>query len=282
MDLIKKYWWVIILILLLPMLANLIVLLPAFLPVAGEAKDWLNFFAVFFSGLLAASVSFFILYKTIQTNNKENNKNRDLQIKAIEYQIETQWVNTLKNAIRDVYQAFNILWLDEIYLLFKDTNDSNNFATSKIVIEKIKQICDRVNLASDEFRLTIIGKNDAEECKFISEFEELRSIYCDLIGDISALSQICFHNGTDDMLKSQFIQAIEDHKSKCTQTSNDSHRLWVIAEKHSMKLKSQKAAIVKDLIDAYSPVFIYEWCKNVLQYEYNKTSNILNGTKQDK
>lgn len=49
-----------------------------------------------------------------------------------------------------------------------------------------------------------------------------------------------------------------------------------------MKLKSKKADIVKDLIDAYHPAFMYEWCKNVLQYETNKANSILNGTKQDK
>lgn len=84
------------------------------------------------------------------------------------------------------------------------------------------------------------------------------------------------------MLKTQFQAAVDEHKSKSTQTKDDYHRLWFIADKYSMKLKSKKAYIVKDLIEAYNPIYIYEWCKNVLKYESDKANMILNDTEQDK
>jgi hypothetical protein len=276
-SLIKKYWWAILIVLALPIIANYIVLCPSIAPIAGESKDWLNFLAVYFSGLIAAFVSFSILYKTIETNNIENSKNRNLQVRTIEYQTEIQWINNLKSAIQEVYNAFNILWLDEIYLIFKNTDDYNNADSAKIVKEKIKQLCNKVNLATDNFRLTIVGRTDSEEVQFSTDFDELRSKFCNVVSDISALSEVCFHNGTDDSLKSQFEKAISDHKDKCTSTEDDSERLWAIANNHEMKLKSHKAQIVKDLIDAYHPIFMYDWCKNVLQYETEKANKILNG-----
>ncbi|WP_290090721.1 hypothetical protein, partial [Duncaniella muris] len=108
-------------------------------------------------------------------NNKENFANRQLQIRTIAYQTQIQWVNTLKTSIQQIYRAFNVLWLDEIYIVFKETYDQNNSENYKIVIAKIKEVCDRVNGATDNFRLTFIRDNDSEEQKFIEEFEILRN-----------------------------------------------------------------------------------------------------------
>ena len=270
---------------IIPIMVSIIIgstINPTAIQLNGTTSGWHNFWAVYLGALIGAFVPFIILYKTINNNNKENFANRQLQIRTIAYQTQIQWVNTLKTSIQQIYRAFNVLWLDEIYIVFKETYDQNNSENYKIVIAKIKEVCDRVNGATDNFRLTFIRDNDSEEQKFIEEFEILRETYCNLVGDISALSQICFHNGTDDMLKTQFQAAVDEHKSKSTQTKDDSHRLWFIADKYSMKLKSKKAYIVKDLIEAYNPIYIYEWCKNVLKYESDKANMILNDTEQDK
>ncbi len=276
---------VIVAFLIIPMSVNLLIgstFNPTPFKLNGTTSDWHSFWSVYLGALIGATVPFIILYKTIKNNKAENNENRKLQLNTIAYQTQMQWINTLKNAIQQITEAFSILWLDEIYLICKETNDSNSYNNYHLILEKLKQISDRVNRATDNLRLTIIGKNDNTEVELANRFELLRERFCDLISDLSALTLISFHNGTDDYLMDQFEKALDEHKSKCTTIEEDSHRLWSIAAKHQNLLKKNRTVIVEDLIKCYHSKFIYDWCKQFIEYETNKAVIILNGTEQDK
>lgn len=288
-NFLKKYWYWVLLILLAPIAINFILLIPVFLPIAGDDKTWLAFWGSYSSALITSMITLFVLYRQLmqnqkeneenrKTNKEENEKNRQLQINAIEYQTQIQWINNLKAIVREVYNAFNVIWLNEIYLIFESTNDANNYTNSELVKDKIKQLYNKLNVTTDNFRLTVIGRDDPEEKKYWTEFDSLRSIYYNLLDDIRVLSSICFYNGTDEMLMPQFNRTINEYKDKCTLINDNSHRIWEIAEKYSMKLKTEKSQIVKDLIEAYEPILMYEWCRDVLNYEYEKSKKIINGT----
>lgn len=267
-----------------PLLVNTIIgtTPPHNLTLNGNTEGWHNFWSVYLGALIGATVPFIILYKTLNNNKTENEANRKLQLNAIAYQTQMQWINTLKNAIQEITDAFSILWLDEIYLIYKDTNDSNSYQNYHRILSKLKEICNKVNHASDNFRLTIVGKNDVEEVTFANRFEVLRERFCDLISDLNALTLISFHNGTDDYLRSHFEKELAEHKSKFTSVEDDSHRLWAIAAEHNNLLKGDRTLIVEELVKSYRSKFIYDWCNQFIEYETKKATNILNGTKQDK
>lgn len=276
---------IIVVFIVIPICVNLIIgssFNPTPFELCGTTSDWHNFWSVYLGALIGATVPFIILYKTLHNNKVQNEENRKLQLNSIAYQTQMQWVNTLKNAIQEITDAFNNLWLDEIYLLYRETNDSNSYQNYHLILGKLKEICNRVNRASDNIRLTIVGKKDDEEIDLANRFEELRERYCDLISDLSALTLISFHNGTDDYLMTHFEKELNEHKSKCTSVEDDSHRLWSIAAKHKNLLKKKRTVIVEELIKSYHSKFIYDWCYQFIEYETNKAENILNGTEQDK
>lgn len=106
--------------------------------------------------------------------------------------------------------------------------------------------------------------------------------YRDLISDLLVLSSVCFHSGTDDMLRSHFNKVLDEYKGNLTSINDTSNRIWNVAEKYSNELKRKRAAIAYDLINNIQSYSLYNACELFLKYEINKANEILNGTEQDK
>lgn len=69
----KAYWWAILIILAVPILLNFIVLIPAFLPIAGSGVDWLMFWGTYISAI-ASFAMVFITWRTLQQNKEQLNE----------------------------------------------------------------------------------------------------------------------------------------------------------------------------------------------------------------
>ena len=268
-SLLCKYRWVIILIFLLPIIANFIVLFPAFSPIAGESKDWLNFFAVYFSGIITAFVSFWILYTTIQSNTKENQKNRDIQTNVIKYQTKIAWINQLRSAI--VYAQENLSSaLQNKYIKLKEKNeDSFNQLTSELF--------ENANSVKRQFVNILYGCGIYED-DFITFVDSFCKRYICYLLDLEFLFSIDY-SITQEQLKNR----VDDYKKISHSLLRSNRRIWFIIEEHAYGTKCQDFSYyVNEISKRYEFQDFEKRCLELLKYELENAKKILNGTEQDK
>lgn len=139
-EIIKEYWWIILIIIGAPIAINFIAIIPAFTPLAGGIQDWVAFWGGYLSAIISAMVAFLILIiqrkdnqrerlqdnfenqiqqfknrsenrrensRNREENRIENSKNRQLQINAIKYQQQRQWLDNLSKAMIDNIMMYN-------------------------------------------------------------------------------------------------------------------------------------------------------------------------------
>lgn len=139
-EIIKEYWWIILIIIGAPIAINFIAIIPAFTPLAGGIQDWVAFWGGYLSAIISAMVAFLILIiqrkdnqrerlqdnfenqiqqfknrsenrrensRNREENRIENSKNRQLQINAIKYQQQRQWLDSLSKAMIDNIMMYN-------------------------------------------------------------------------------------------------------------------------------------------------------------------------------
>lgn len=102
-----KNWHLILIslgILILPLVINFVILLPKFFPVVGDGTNWLSFWAGYTGSIVTAGIAMFVLWKQLKQNHEENEDNRQLQLNLLEYQQQTQWINSMREAcIKNIY-----------------------------------------------------------------------------------------------------------------------------------------------------------------------------------
>lgn len=71
MDYIRKYWWYFVIgFIIVPIILNVILLIPAFTPIVGDNTVWLSFFGSLI-GALASFVMIFFTAKTLEQNKQQ-------------------------------------------------------------------------------------------------------------------------------------------------------------------------------------------------------------------
>lgn len=71
----NDYWiWIgcILIIIVIPFIINFVLLIPSFVPIVGDNKDWLLFLSGYIGAVIGASISLLVMYKTFQNTKREN------------------------------------------------------------------------------------------------------------------------------------------------------------------------------------------------------------------
>lgn len=246
---------------------------PTHFTVAGDDKTWISFWAVYLSGL----IPFIILYFTIRNNNSQNEYNRSLQLNSLSYQIYLNRVANYKSAIVDVLSIMNRTTIDELIRIIKsgDLKKREPF---------VKDIFDKLNLATNKFRIIFATSLDEVENKFKLEYEDIRLIFSDIIKDILWIS---FQGIVDSFGNSEvdtFHKNLAVYKKKnfSIEESSDKHRVWSIVEKSELESESFPYTIIDRLSSYDLSSLFYNKAMNFIKYENKKALEILNGTEQDK
>lgn len=136
----NKYWLIllIVFVLLLPIMTNLIIgsKCPFELDVVGTGEDWIGFYGNYFGSLITGFISFFILYKTINSNKKDadiNRKKQDIENLALHLSKTSAILNFERIGFNDLY-VFN----DEL---------------CNIEIDNLKKIKDEISRKNVEIHL---------------------------------------------------------------------------------------------------------------------------------
>ena len=168
-EYIEKYWKITLVILvgillLLPTIINSLYLFNAWHYIFEEPSKWSAFWATYLSSI-ASFAMVFMTWKTIkqskeqtesnkidnekankenrQANKEENEKNRQLQLRVLKHQQETQWLNDFRKAGLDYIQIYS-------------TNDLINVANMMLrnpldVSNLLKKLFDREILNETQF-----------------------------------------------------------------------------------------------------------------------------------
>ena len=134
----KIKWWQCILIGLgilflflgIPYTVNSLLLEDKWFDVVGyneTSRAWLGFWGGYLGSVISAGVAFIILNKQLNNNHEENERNRKIQLKAIEHQQETEWLKIIRKACIDNIDALNHNNLINVRnTIFKDINLAYN------------------------------------------------------------------------------------------------------------------------------------------------------------
>lgn len=245
---------------------------PTRLNVAGDDKTWISFWAVYLSGL----IPFIILYFTIDYNNSQNENNRSLQLNSLSYQIYLNRIVDYKSAICEVLSVMNKTTIDELICIIKSGNINKREPF-------VKDVLDKLNLATNKFRITFATTGDEVENKFILEYEDIRLIFYGIIKDILWVS---FQGVVDSFENSEldiFHKNLAEYKkANFSIESSDRCRVWSIVEKIKIEPETFPYAIIDRLSSCDISSLFYDKAMNFIKYENHKALKILYGTEQDK
>ena len=106
-----KYKWYIIagflFMILAPVIINKILLMPIITDIVGDNTNWLSFWGSYLGAIISFAIAFIVLFVQREDNHKENKQNRQLQINAIKYQQQRQWLDNLSKAMIDNIMMYN-------------------------------------------------------------------------------------------------------------------------------------------------------------------------------
>lgn len=179
----KKYWWVLLIILVLPLIINLLIIIPRFFPIVGDGETWLIFWGTYI-GAVVSAIMVFLTWQILKQNQDQlktiqkqwDDENRPyLEIALVKHQypyhLDIEIRNIGKHAAEDI--SFNV---DPSYYQ-KIENESIrsgflNLGTNpfKILPGEKKYIC-ILHEEHNPFMYYVVG-NPIER----SEFEKLREV----------------------------------------------------------------------------------------------------------
>jgi len=198
----KKYWWILIVFIIIPLIVNVIVLFPNnIIPVAGNQVAWIGFFACYFGSVISAFISFAILFKTIQFNQLENERNRKLQNKIILYQIGHDNLKSFIEASNLFCRTLNYNTLVEIANIF--------VLDSKSPLNRIKQEFANTTEAERLSNFYIIAEPSKHYLKLIQEQEKALAFYNSVLLDLEVVTT--YLNCSTDYIKQHILT--DEHSS---------------------------------------------------------------------
>ncbi len=260
--------------LLLPIGINFIVSLntPQWANVVGDENTWINFWAVYISGI----IPFIILFLTLNNNNVQNRENRRLQSNSLSYQLYLAHVAEYKSAIISILSIINRSTIDDFIKIihFGDFSKRERY---------LENVFSKINEATNNFRITFSTNLDEIEQKFLSEFEDIRYIFSDILRDISWISYQGLQDSLGRSLEDEFQVKLKKYKTETASTvRSNSHRIWVVIQDFDIKDDKFHQSIIERLASFDISGLFYDKSMNFIKYENNKANKILYGPEQDK
>ena len=172
-KIIKILCWILVIVAALailiggiPYLINYLILKPKQFGIVGDTTTWLSFWGSYIGVVISATIAYFVLYKQLKQNHKENKSNRDLQLAVIKQQQQLQKLDNLKLVSGEYlknYNSYNLtIFGNEISRNTKDVN-----CEIKLFAEKTK--CIKYNL---DFLIKNEELNEMHH-KYINALEDL-------------------------------------------------------------------------------------------------------------
>lgn len=271
-NIIKRYWLVIIIIIIAPVALNCLMLKPAIFKFVGKDTDWLNFWGAYIGVVISSAMAFYVLYKQLEQNHIENDKNRKLQMNILEHQQKTAWLADLKNRLIDYHFAFSQNDINKLANLY------NSYSNKEHIMSEIKRLRDLMSAKSLGVEISFHDNTDEEEKKFVERLESHKDEFYALLKDLEWIA-VFYDNDkvrSDKEKRTSTLQVYErDDKFNVK-----SKRIWyILNELHSDKERIDFTSIakerIKEGIKEFEQDIIEKEIKDIVRYEQNKNDAIL-------
>lgn len=267
-------------VLIIPIVTNFASTFEAPWKIFANPSPWLIFWGTY----LSASSSFGMIIITaisIFKNLQENEKNRELQNRNLQYQVYQSKIENYKKVLTDALSAFSPKNLESLVNLLK------KFGNSQERNEFVEYLYSIVNEASNNVRICFSDQLDDTEKTFLQYFESERIIFADKIKDLLWIPNIpnLEHNrfGSLEPKFDTILKRIEEYKlqEEHIVKREDSHRIWNVITS-DFKYKTYPYSLLDEMAKPLFYELFYEACMNFIKYENQKAKKILNGSEQDK
>lgn len=273
-NVLKKYWWIVLSIILIPCLINLIMIQPRIYRIVGNDTSWLSFWGSYIGSVISSAIALFILWKQLNQNHQENDDNRKLQLKNIEYQQKTQWLNLLRSKYADCYSAFciyDLTLLEE--KIFKKENQSD-------IRNEIKVLLDRMTNANFSVGILFPENIDSDEKRLLFEINKIMEEFYAMLGDLDwYVHDVAYLSGGFDFNESIYKERTDNYMKDAYKHEISHNRIWDIIIANGYNIFGKHEEIVSKYFDhvleVFNPNKIQKHIINLLDYEQNKIDKIL-------
>ena len=282
-ELFKKHKKAILLslaiVVLAPIAINLIAIWPAFYPkwVAGsEQSVWVNFFAVYGSSLIGAFVSFYILYKTIKSNEIENERNRkdnhaenEANRKRLEavfkYRAKKDDFQIAKEYVSKFDLATDCFELSFVPMYCKINKEDT--------LLRLKQFLKDLSNAYSLLEFYLHDYNNEVELEYKAYFKEFYYEENVLIGDILWIIDYWMCQGNDEQNRNLFINKTEQYKQIAKDTKYK--RIWHYVEAHDYRMIADGEDIINERLNDFDFITKHNKLLEFCNYEKERINSIL-------
>lgn len=273
-NILKKYWWILLSVILIPCLINSIMIQPRIYRIVGNDTSWLSFWGGYIGSVISSAIALFILWKQLNQNHQENDENRKLQLKNIEYQQKTQWLNLLRSKLADYYSAFciyDLTFLEE--KIFKKENQSD-------IRNEIKVLLDRMNNAYFSVGILFPENMDSDEKRLLFEIKKITEEFYAMLSDLYwYVHDVAYLSGGFELNESIYKEKTDKYIMDANKYDLSHDRIWDIIIAKDYNIYDKHEEIVSNYFDLVLEIFnpnnIQKHIINLIDYEQNKINKIL-------
>ena len=171
----KLDWFILIVLIVSPIVINYVILgISVGAEVNGSIDGWLGFYGT----LIGALITMFVLYRTREWNQYDNNETRERQNKILKFQTKQLCFENLKKQLDSNYRIFDF---QEAIL----ATNYINVGKCELANEYLLKLNKDIEMQSYSFDLYLTGL-DMSECKqnYINIYQNILRQYGDYVNDL--------------------------------------------------------------------------------------------------
>lgn len=273
-NVLKKYWWIVLSVILIPCLINLIMIQPRIYRIVGNDTSWLSFWGGYIGSVISSAIALFILWKQLNQNHQENEDNRKLQLKNIEYQQKSQWLNLLRSQLADYYSAF---CFNDLHFLKDKIIEKENQSDIR---KELRGMVGRMTNAFFNVRNLFSKDTDSDEKRLLLDITKITALYFATLSDLDwYVLNVAYHSGSFESNKQMYIERTKKYMTDAHKYGLSHDRIWDIIKANDYNIFDKHKEIVskylKDVFKVIDFDNVQRHIANLIDYEQNKINKIL-------
>ena len=248
----------------MPIIINFIVITPALFPsyTADGSNGWLGFFASYISSI----VPFVILFFTIRDNHQENERNRNLQVRTIDYQIAKGNLVAARQSIINYIQSLHLYELGFIPHYPKEyVNDS---------LLKLKKISEDAVSSYEQLEFSLVDYNNEADIEYKVFLEKFDLEFQALIKDLAWVLDLYLPKNAN-VSTSERIKSYREAEMNTTFYYDEKKRVWSLLEQGKYDVNTNCCKLMDDLLDAFDFISIRKETKKFITNEQKRIEESL-------
>ncbi len=207
-----------------------------------------------------------ILFYTIKDNHRENERNRNLQVRTIDYQVAKGNLVAAKQSIINYIQSLHIYELGFIpYYPKQYVNDT---------ILKLKKISEDAIFSYEQLEFSLVDFKGEADIKYKVFLEKYNMEFRALIKDLAWVLDLYLPNNIN-VNANDSIMSYREAEIKESFYYNENKRVWHLLENGKYDVVNNGSELMNDLLDIFDFNSIRNKTKEFIRNEQKRVDSIL-------